>query len=73
MLRLAALEKLQEIGKTKYWLNKQLGMSGQNLNRMLNNETESIRYEVLESLCVIFGCTPNDLLVFDEDQPEGNQ
>ena len=48
-------------------------MSGQNLNRMLNNETKSIRYEVLESLCVIFGCTPNDLLVFDEDQPEGNQ
>ena len=73
MVRFRVAELLAQTGKTKYWLNKQLGMSGQNLNRMLNNETKSIRYEVLESLCVIFGCTPNDLLVFDEDQPEGNQ
>ena len=53
--------------KTKYWLYHQLGMSYQNFNRMVNNETKSIRYENIEALCQIFECTPNDLFRFTED------
>ena len=67
MIRLRALELLEKKGKTKYWLYKQLGMSYQNFNRMVNNETKSIRYENIEALCQIFECTPNDLFRFTED------
>ena len=43
MLRLNVLALLRAQGKTKYWLYKQLGMSYQNFNRMVNNQTKSIR------------------------------
>lgn len=71
MVRLRAAELLKETGHTKYWLSKQLGTSWQNLTKMLNNETKSIRYEVIETLCQIFECTPNDLFAFDEEPYEG--
>ncbi len=71
LVRLRADELLKQTGHTKYWLGKQLGTSWQNLTKMLNNETKSIRYEVIETLCQIFECTPNDLFVFDEAPYEG--
>ncbi|MBQ8766035.1 MAG: helix-turn-helix transcriptional regulator [Clostridia bacterium] len=61
MIRLKVLELLQENGKTKYWLYKQLGMSYQNFNKMVNNETKSIRYDNIETICLLLNCTPNDL------------
>lgn len=70
MIRLAVLDLLKQKGKTKYWLYKQLGMSYQNFNNMVNNETKSIRYEIIEALCQILECTPNDLFDIDFDQPE---
>ena len=36
-------------------------MSYQNFNKMVNNQTKSIRYETLSLLCEILECTPNDL------------
>ena len=65
MLRLNVLPLLRTQGKTKYWLYKQLGMSYQNFNRMVNNQTKSIRYEVIETLCQVLECTPNDLFISD--------
>ena len=44
MVELNVLNLLKENGKTKYWLYKRLGMSYQNFNKMVNNETSSIRY-----------------------------
>ena len=45
MIKLDVLRLLEENEKTKYWLYKQLGMSYQNFNKMVNNQTKSIRYE----------------------------
>lgn len=70
MIRLDVLRLLQQQEKTKYWLYKQLGMSYQNFKRMVNNETKSIRYEMIETLCQVLDCTPNDLFEIDFDQPE---
>ena len=66
MIRLNALELLEKQGKTKYWLYKQLGMSYQNFNKMINNETKSIQYENIETMCLLLNCTPNELLVITE-------
>lgn len=68
MIKLNVLALLEQHGKTKYWLWKQLGMSYQNFSKMVNNETKSIKYETLDAMCGIFGCTPNDLLLYDEDK-----
>ena len=60
MVKLNVLELLKKQGRTKYWLYKQLGMSYQNFNRMVNNETQSIKLERL-----LLNCTPNDLFLID--------
>lgn len=65
MLKLRVLELLEEQGKTKYSIYKQLDMSYQNFNKMVNNQTASIRYENIEALCVLLNVTPNELFEFD--------
>lgn len=68
MVKLNVLHLLEQQEKTKYWLWKQLGMSYQNFNKMVNNETKSIKYETIDTLCGIFECTPNDLLIYEPDK-----
>ena len=67
MLKFNVLELLEKNGKTKYWLYKQLGMSYQNFIKMVNQETKSIRYENIETICLLLNCTPNDLFTITED------
>ena len=67
MVKLRVTELLEQQGKTKYWLYKQLGMSYQNFSRMIGNQTKSIRYENIETLCLLLNCTPNELFVFTDE------
>lgn len=64
MIRLRVLEILEERNLTKYWLFKQMDLSYQNFNKMMNNETQSIRFENIEKICRILNCTPNEILEF---------
>ena len=57
-MQLRILEILKEKGKTKYWLYIQLGPSYQNFNRLVNNQTNAIKFENLKALCDILECTP---------------
>ena len=68
MLKLNAIELLNQKGKTKYWLYKQMGMSYQNFTKMINNETKSIKYDNLEAMCYILDCKIEDLLVITEEE-----
>ena len=54
-------EILKEKGKSKYWLYIQLGLSYQNFNKIVNNQTSGIKLENLKAICDILECTPNDL------------
>lgn len=60
-MKLRILEILKEKGKTKYWLYIQLGLSYQNFNKLVNNQTSGIKFENLKAMCDILECTPNDL------------
>ena len=70
MIKLKAKDILEQRGFTKYWLYKQMGMSYQNFNRMINNETKSIKYTNLEALCSILECNPSDLFEYNPEKPE---
>ena len=61
MVKLRILEILESQNHTKYWLFKQLDLSYQNFNRMVNNETSSIRFENLDKLSTILNCPVGDL------------
>lgn len=65
MIKLRVKELLEERGLSKYSLYKQLGMSYQNYNNMINNKTSSIRYENIEAMCIFFNITPNELFDWD--------
>lgn len=61
MVRLRILEILEEQNHTKYWLYKQMDMSYQNFNKIVNNETTSIRFENLDKLSRLLGVPIGDL------------
>ncbi|MBO5081873.1 MAG: helix-turn-helix transcriptional regulator [Lachnospiraceae bacterium] len=65
MLRLRILEILQEQNHTKYWLYKQMDMSYQNFNRIVNNETSSIRFDILDKISKILSVPVGEL--FDQN------
>ena len=72
-MRLRIKEILEEKGRTKYWLYIQLGLSYQNFNRIVNNETTGIKFDNLKAICDILECTPNDLFYeyCDKDSTNG--
>lgn len=61
IMKLRIYEILKEKNKSKYWLYIRLGLSYQNFNKIINNETSGIKFQTLEALCDILNCTPNDL------------
>ena len=70
MIKLRVSDILEQRGLTRYWLYKQMGMSYQNFNRMIKNETKSIKYTNLETLCLILECNPSDLFEYNPQELE---
>ena len=67
MVRLRVAELLKERNLTKYWLWKRLGMSYDNYNKMIKNETYSISYDVIDSLMKILDCPLEELFEVTAD------
>ena len=70
MIRLRILDILAEQERTKYWLYKQMNMSYQNFNKLVNNETSSIRFDNLEKLSKSLNCSISDLFEIIESNDE---
>lgn len=61
MVRLRIMEILNKQNHTKYWLYKQMDLSYQNFNKMVTNQTTSIRFDNLDKLSTILNCSIGDL------------
>ena len=72
MIRLQILDILEEQNHTKYWLFKQMDLSYQNFNRMITNQTSSIRFDNLEKLSLILNCSISDLFEITIDNDASN-
>lgn len=59
-------ELLEAKQKTRYWLAKEIGMTHQNLTKLANNQTESIKFDYLEKICDVLECSPNDILSIEK-------
>ena len=68
MVQLRILEILEEQKHTKYWLLKQMDLSYQNFNKMITNQTKSIRFENLDKLSSILNCSIGDLFEKIDDE-----
>ena len=67
MVKLRISDILKEQNHSKYWLYKQLGLSYQNLSKILNNDTSGIRFETLDALCKILNCPIGNLFEYIPD------
>ena len=70
MLQLRILEILEEQGHTKYWLYKQLDLSYQNYNRLVTNQTSSIRFDNLDKISTILNCPVGELFEKIDEEEE---
>lgn len=65
--------RLQEIleaqDKTIYSLSKEIGVAQNNLSKIIKGETTSIKYDILENLCIALKITPNDIFKIDYPYP----
>ena len=68
MLSLRIGKILEEQGKTPYWLGKQTGISQNNIGKICNGETSTIRFETIEKICKALNCSVNDLFITDDPQ-----
>lgn len=63
---------LKEKNKTRYWLSKETGVTYTNISNLANNKTSSIKFEVLESICIALECMPSDVLILEKgDETDG--
>ena len=62
MIQVRVNELLKKQKKTKYWFVKNMEGGYQSLTRMMNNETNSIRFDTLEKMCDLFNCEIGELI-----------
>ncbi len=65
-LKINTLLKQQE--KTPYWLGKQTGISQNNIGKICNGETSTIRFDTIEKICKTLNCSVNDIFISDDPQ-----
>jgi len=68
MLKLKVNEILRQQGKTPYWLGKQTGISQNNIGKICNGETSTIRFDTIEKICKALNCSINDIFHTDDSQ-----
>ena len=66
MLSLRVNEILKEKNLTPYWLGKQTGISQNNILKICNGETSTIRFDTLEKICKALNCSINDLFTTND-------
>ncbi|WP_300344684.1 helix-turn-helix transcriptional regulator [Fusobacterium sp.] len=59
---------LENRGKTRYWLSKETGITYQNIKKLADNKTNSIKFELIENICNVLECTPNDLFLLTSEK-----
>ncbi len=64
MVYLRINELLKEQKKSKYWLIKNMSCNYRSLSNLMNNETNSIRFDTIDKLCNIFNCEIGELIEF---------
>ena len=57
---------LKQKNKTRYWLSQQIGITYPNMKRLCDNKTTSIRFSVIESICIALDCEPNDIFQIEK-------
>ena len=67
MVRNRIAEVLEEQNRSIYWLAQETKVTYQTMHRIVNNKTESIRFETMEGICDSLNCSIGDLFLIVKD------
>lgn len=56
-------EILNHQNRSRYWLAKETGITYPNITNLCNGKTSSIKFEMIEKICHVLQCTPNDIFI----------
>ena len=62
MIYISINEKLEEVGKTAYWLAKETGLHHTTLAQIRNNRNKAVNLEFLDRICEALECEPGDIM-----------
>lgn len=66
MIKMNVQNLLNEKGKTRYWLVKEMQTTYKTVNKLCDNTLTGLQLETIEKLCEILDCTPDDLFILDD-------
>lgn len=61
MLSLKINKILEDQNRSAYWLGKQTGIAPNNISKICNGETSTIRFDTIEKICLALNCSIDDL------------
>lgn len=65
MVKMNVQNLLNQKGKTRYWLVKEMQTTYKTVNKICDNSLTGLQLETIEKLCVILECEPNDLFIME--------
>ena len=63
-MKISIQSQLQAKNMTRYELARKIGVTYPTIDKIYKGESTSIKFEILQELCKVLDCTPNDILVF---------
>lgn len=66
MVRLNLEKLLLKNDRSKYWLVSQLESNYTVINKMINGQSEGIRFKTIDRLLEIFNCSIDELFIDDD-------
>lgn len=67
MIKFRLTELLKRRGRSARWLSKEAVVAYTTVHKLKTGEQDGITFPVLTRICKALECTPNDLMVDDEE------
>lgn len=65
VIKMSVQNLLNEKGKTRYWLVKEMQTTYKTVNKLCDNTLTGLQLETIEKLCTILECSPTDLFIIE--------
>ena len=67
-MKISIQKKLEEKGISRYELANRIGVTYPTIDKIYKQKSESIKFDILESICKELNCNPSEILVSDDPQ-----
>lgn len=67
-MKICIKEQLAKNNMSRYELAKRINISYPTIDNIYKEKSISIKFEILEAICIELHCTPNDILIMDSQK-----